>query len=127
VVALKADSPIELYQPKWLFPQVIIKLVIKEHSYYSMPIGNVKVSGLRSNNYLYYSNISNMCFAIPGKVIKIKGKIAFIEIPHYKHQVDASLLKKVKIGDYLLVHQKMAINKIPKSEAQKILKLKREK
>ena len=68
-----------------------------------------------------------MCFAIPGKVIKIKGKIAFIEIPHYKHQVDASLLKKVKIGDYLLVHQKMAINKIPKSEAQKILKLKREK
>ena len=80
-----------------------------------------------------------MCFATPGKVIKIKGKIAFIEMPHPRrsrsatlrgkraHQVDTSLLKKVKIGDYLLVHQKMAINKIPKSEAQKILKLKKEK
>jgi len=68
-----------------------------------------------------------MCFATPGKVIKIKGKIAIIQMPKHRHQVDVSLLKKVKLGDYLLVHQKIAINKIPKSEAQKILKLKREK
>jgi len=64
-----------------------------------------------------------MCFATPGKVIKLKGKIATIEMPQHRHQVDTSLLKNVKIGDYLLVHQKMAINKIPRKEAQKILKL----
>jgi len=45
-----------------------------------------------------------MCFATPGKVIKIKGKIATIKMPHHKHQVDTSLLKKVKIGDYIAIH-----------------------
>jgi len=67
-----------------------------------------------------------MCFATPGKVIKIKGKMATIKMPNHRHQVDISLLKNVKVGDYLLVHQKMAINKIPRAEAEKILKLKKE-
>ncbi len=67
-----------------------------------------------------------MCFAVPGKVVKIKGKIATIEMPEHKHMVDISLLKGVKIGDYLLCHDKMAINKIPKSEAKQILKIKKE-
>ena len=65
-----------------------------------------------------------MCFATPGKVIKIKGKITTIKMLDHTHEVDISLLKKVKLGDYLLVHQKIAINKIPKKEAEKILKLK---
>ena len=68
-----------------------------------------------------------MCFATPGKVTKIKGKIAFIEMPEHTHEVDISLLKKVKVGDYLLCHDKMAINKIPANEAKQILKLKKEK
>lgn len=79
-----------------------------------------------------------MCFATPGKVTKIKGKIATIEMPEpqrsrsatlqgkHAHTVDISLLKGVKIGDYLLCHDKMAINKIPKSEAKQILKIKKE-
>lgn len=91
-----------------------------------------------------------MCFATPGKVTKIKGKIATVEIPKpqrsrfatlrdkpqrshsatlrgkHTHTVDVSLLKGVKIGDYLLCHDKMAINKIPKSEAKQILKIKKE-
>lgn len=80
-----------------------------------------------------------MCFATPGKVTKIKGKVAFIQMPHprrsrsatlrgkHTHEVDISLLKKVRVGDYLLCHDKMAINKIPASEAKQILKLKRGK
>lgn len=87
-----------------------------------------------------------MCFATPGKVTKIKGKIAFIQMPHprrsrsatlrgkprkshsttlrgkHTHEVDISLLKRVKVGDYLLCHDKMAINKIPANEAKQILK-----
>lgn len=66
-----------------------------------------------------------MCFAIPGKVVKIKNKEATIKTLNHYHQVDISLLKNVKIGDYLLVHQKMALNKIPKKEAEKILKLRK--
>ena len=65
-----------------------------------------------------------MCFATPGKVIKLKGKIATIKMPNHQHRVDVSLLKNVKVGDYLLCHDKMAINKIPRQEAEKILKLK---
>jgi hydrogenase expression/formation protein HypC len=64
-----------------------------------------------------------MCFATPGKVIKIKGKIATIQMPNHKHEADISLVKGVRIGNFLLVHDKMDINKIPATEALKILKL----
>jgi hydrogenase expression/formation protein HypC len=64
-----------------------------------------------------------MCFATPGKVIKIKGKLATIQMPSHKHEADISLVGGVRIGDFLLVHNKMAINKIPATEALKILKL----
>jgi len=127
VVTLKVDSPIELMSiaKKATFASIIVSLIlcliIKEHPYYIKSMEKVKFLFAFKQLFIY-SKISNMCFATPGKVIKIKGKIAFIEMPKHRHQVDISLLKNVKIGDYLLVHQKMAINKIPKNEAQKILK-----
>lgn len=46
-----------------------------------------------------------------------------VKTPHHSHRVSVCLLKNVKIGDYLLVHGEMALNKISKSEAEKILKL----
>ncbi len=62
-----------------------------------------------------------MCLAMPSKVTKIKGKIATVQSCHHRHQADLSLVKNVKIGDYLLVHGDMALNKVPKSDAKKIL------
>ena len=50
---------------------------------------------------------------------KNKKDWAIIETPHHSHQVNTCLLKNVKIGDYLLVHGELALNKIPKSEAKK--------
>lgn len=64
-----------------------------------------------------------MCLATPSKVIKIKKDWAVIETLHHSHRVNICLLKNVKIGDYLLIHGELALNKIPKSEAKKILKL----
>lgn len=64
-----------------------------------------------------------MCLAMPSKVIVIKGKTAFVSSGNHQHKVDLSLVKNVKIGDYLLVHNDMALNKIPKTEAKKILKM----
>ncbi len=64
-----------------------------------------------------------MCLATPSKVIKIEKDWAVVEAPGYSHRVNICLLKNVKIGDYLLVHGEMALNKLPKSEAKKILKL----
>lgn len=64
-----------------------------------------------------------MCLATPSKVIKIEKDWAVVETPDHSHRVNICLLKNVKIGDYLLVHGEMALNKLSKSEAKKILKL----
>jgi len=64
-----------------------------------------------------------MCLATPSKVIKIKNNCAIVQAEGHQHEADLSLLKNVKIGDYLLVHDQMAINTVPKTEAKKILKM----
>ena len=64
-----------------------------------------------------------MCLATPSKVIKIEKDWAVVETPHHSHRVSTCLLKNIKIGDYLFVHGELAVNKIPKPEAKKILKI----
>jgi len=64
-----------------------------------------------------------MCLATPSKVIEIKNNKATVQSGDHYHEADLSLLKDVKIGDYLLVHDQMAINKVPKTEAKKILEM----
>ena len=62
-----------------------------------------------------------MCLAIPNKVIKIEENQATVQSGHHQHQVNLDLVKNVRIGDYLLIHEKLAINKMHKTEAKKIL------
>jgi len=62
-----------------------------------------------------------MCLAIPSKVIKIENDWATILSGNHKHRANLSLLKNVKVGDYLLIHDELAINKVPKQEAEKII------
>jgi hydrogenase expression/formation protein HypC len=57
------------------------------------------------------------------KIIKIDGKKAAVESNDHIHTVDLNLIKDPKIGDYILAHADMAINKLPKEEAKKILKI----
>ncbi|MBU1137205.1 HypC/HybG/HupF family hydrogenase formation chaperone [Patescibacteria group bacterium] len=64
-----------------------------------------------------------MCLATPSKVIKIEDDWATVESRDHTHRVSLSLLKNVKLGDYLLVHDELAINKIPPIEAKKILEM----
>ena len=64
-----------------------------------------------------------MCLAIPNKVIKIEENQATVQSGHHQHQVNLDLVKNVRIGDYLLIHNEMALNKMPKTEAKKILKM----
>lgn len=64
-----------------------------------------------------------MCLATPSKVVKIKGQWAVVQSGDHQHRVNLSLLKNIKLGDYLLIHDELAINKIPEKEAQQILKL----
>jgi len=60
------------------------------------------------------------------KIIKIKKDnkaIVMSEDHNHTHEIDISLIKKPKIGDYILAHNDMAINKLPLTEAKKILQL----
>jgi hydrogenase expression/formation protein HypC len=64
-----------------------------------------------------------MCLATPSKVIKIEKNWATVESGNHTHRVNLSLLKNVKLGDYLLIHDELAINKVPKNEAKRILQM----
>lgn len=66
-----------------------------------------------------------MCIAIPGKVIKIEGEKAIVKQGDHAHEVDLCLLKDkdVGVGDYLLVHANLALNKLTDKEAGEIIKL----
>lgn len=64
-----------------------------------------------------------MCLATPLKIKEIKGKKAVVESGGHSHIVDLSLIKDPKIGDYVLAHGEMAINKLEPKEAEKILKM----
>lgn len=64
-----------------------------------------------------------MCLATPCKIMEIKGKKALVKSGGHSHETDLSLIKNAKIGDYILIHADMAINKLPKEEAEKILEV----
>ena len=64
-----------------------------------------------------------MCLAIPAKIIKIKGKFAEVDDGHHKKRACLFLIKKPKVGDYLLVHADLAISKLDLKEAKEIIKL----
>lgn len=65
-----------------------------------------------------------MCLGIPGKVIKIKGKLAKLKLPDHDQWVDTTMIEsKVKIGDYLLTYQSVAINKVSLKQAKETIEL----
>jgi hydrogenase expression/formation protein HypC len=63
-----------------------------------------------------------MCLAVPGKVIAIKGSTATIDYIDEKREADCSLIK-CKIGDYVLVSNRMVIDLVPEEEAVESLKM----
>ena len=63
-----------------------------------------------------------MCLGIPMKVIKIDGDEGTVESGGLKKRANFSLMKSVKLGDYILLHAGFAIEKIKESEARKTIK-----
>ena len=64
-----------------------------------------------------------MCLATPMKITEISGNKEVVESAEHSHSVDISLIKNPQIGQYVLAHEDMAINKLPKEEAEKILEM----
>lgn len=62
-----------------------------------------------------------MCLALP---VKIESKIAKAKFQVKDGRVvDTSLVPGARVGDWLLCHADLAINKIPAEEAKDIIKL----
>ena len=67
-----------------------------------------------------------MCLALPGKVLSIDGAIAQVDFEGNQTTADISVLPDIKIGDYILVHAGLGIQKFTEAEAQENLTLIRE-
>ncbi len=63
-----------------------------------------------------------MCLAIPGKVKKVKGNIAYFHYQGHEYECDVSLAGKVKTGDWVLMHDGRVLSKISEQEAKENLK-----
>lgn len=61
-----------------------------------------------------------MCLATPMRIERMNGSKAVVESGDHVHEVNIDLLKDAKIGDYILVHGDMAINKVAEEDAKKI-------
>lgn len=62
-----------------------------------------------------------MCLAIPGKIIKIDGEMAEIEIGGIIKKASVQLVPEAKVGDYALIHAGFAIEILNEDEARETL------
>lgn len=62
-----------------------------------------------------------MCVAIPGRVIELYEDEALVEFIGSKKIVNTALIKDIKVGDYLLIHVGIAIEKIDEDEGEKTI------
>jgi hydrogenase expression/formation protein HypC len=58
-----------------------------------------------------------MCLAIPAKVTAIRGMMADVEMGGTSTTADLSVLSDVKVGDYVMVHAGLAIQKYDEDDA----------
>ena len=64
-----------------------------------------------------------MCLAVPGKVIKIKNNIATIDYGSEKREVQNYLFPQLKVGQYVLVSQKIIMEIVNEKHAKKSIAL----
>ena len=67
-----------------------------------------------------------MCLAIPAKITAINGVIADVDMEGMTATADISVLPEVRVGDYVMVHAGLAIQKYDEQEALANLELIRE-
>lgn len=65
-----------------------------------------------------------MCIGIPGKIVNLKNKKAKIKQEDHYHWTDTCLIeKKLRVGDWLISYQDVAVDKISSKQAKQILAL----
>ena len=64
-----------------------------------------------------------MCLAIPMKVVEIEGAIAQVEEAGVRRAARVDLIENVQVGDYVIVHAGVAIDRLDPEEARETLRL----
>jgi hydrogenase expression/formation protein HypC len=59
-----------------------------------------------------------MCWAIPGKIIELKGEVAVIQIENVMREISVKLLPDSAVGDYVVVHAGYALEKMRPEDAE---------
>lgn len=67
-----------------------------------------------------------MCVGIPGKVLKVDGRMATVEVGGATRAIALDLISGVRPGDYIIAHAGFAIHKVDEEEAMKTLEIIRE-
>ena len=67
-----------------------------------------------------------MCLAVPMKVVAIDGSVAQVEESGVRREARVDLLEDLAVGDYVIVHAGIAIQRLDEAEAEETLKLLRE-
>ena len=64
-----------------------------------------------------------MCLSIPAKVISIDGKTAVVSVGGAEYEANLEMVEDVKVGDYILLHTGLAIEKLSEEDALESLKV----
>ena len=64
-----------------------------------------------------------MCLAVPMKVMTISSPHAEVEDRGVRREVRVDLLEDVAVGDYVIVHAGVAIDRLDEEEAAETLRL----
>jgi hydrogenase expression/formation protein HypC len=67
-----------------------------------------------------------MCISLPGKVLRLNGAMAEVEISGRQLWCNALAQPEVKVGDYILVHANLIVAIISEQEAQQMFQTARE-
>ena len=64
-----------------------------------------------------------MCLAIPAHIIEINGTVARVDMAGNTTTADLAVLPEAKVGDYVMVHAGIAIERYEEEDALETLKL----
>lgn len=64
-----------------------------------------------------------MCLAIPAQIKEIDGYMARVELAGNSRHADLSLIEGAEVGDWVLIHAGIAIEKLEPEDAEETLNL----
>jgi hydrogenase expression/formation protein HypC len=67
-----------------------------------------------------------VCLAVPAKILSISGPRAEVDVMGNRMSADLSVLPDVRVGDYVIVHAGLALQKYDEDEALRTIELFRE-